>query len=76
MILFVSNKIVYRLCLQYGQETNMYSNKEYIGMIDALKKIYKVEGMRGLYKVTGISLFFVIDFNLQEIMSKLVNINI
>lgn len=75
MILFVSNQIVYRLCLQYGQETNMYSNKEYIGMIDALKKIYKVEGMRGLYKVTDISLFFVVDFNLQE-MSKLVNNNI
>lgn len=59
MILFVTKTIFYRLCLQYGQETNMYSNKEYIGMIDALKKIYKVEGMRGLYKVKDISLFII-----------------
>uniref|UniRef100_A0A1B6BYL9 Solute carrier family 25 member 32 n=1 Tax=Clastoptera arizonana TaxID=38151 RepID=A0A1B6BYL9_9HEMI len=41
-----------RLCLQYGLDTNIpvSSNKHYYGMMDALKKIYTVEGVRGLYK--------------------------
>lgn len=43
-----------RLCLQYGRETNVTSNKEYFGMMDALRKIYYAEGVRGLYKVTDI----------------------
>ncbi|XP_011693116.1 PREDICTED: mitochondrial folate transporter/carrier [Wasmannia auropunctata] len=39
-----------RLCLQYADDVNMAESKKYRGMIDALKKIYKTEGIRGLYK--------------------------
>ncbi|CAL1681746.1 unnamed protein product [Lasius platythorax] len=39
-----------RLCLQYAEDVNMAESKRYRGMIDALKKIYKTEGIRGLYK--------------------------
>ncbi|XP_054265797.1 mitochondrial folate transporter/carrier-like isoform X1 [Macrosteles quadrilineatus] len=39
-----------RLCLQYGREIDVSSNQQYYGMVDALKKIYKAEGVRGLYK--------------------------
>ncbi|XP_046674381.1 mitochondrial folate transporter/carrier [Homalodisca vitripennis] len=39
-----------RLCLQYGRESDLKSSREYYGMMDALRKIYKVEGVRGLYK--------------------------
>ncbi len=35
-----------RLCLQYENST-----KQYTGMIDCLRKIYKTEGVRGWYKV-------------------------
>ena len=48
-----------RLCLQYGAAAgdanpSNASNapKTYNGMMDALSKIWKHEGMRGLYKVT------------------------
>ncbi|KAG8246554.1 hypothetical protein J6590_082326 [Homalodisca vitripennis] len=44
-----------RLCLQYGRESDLKSSREYYGMMDALRKIYKVEGVRGLYKVRDIS---------------------
>lgn len=40
-----------RLCLQYGPEADLPQNR-YNGMIDALAKIYRVEGIRGLYRVS------------------------
>lgn len=40
-----------RLCLQYGT-TTVASDKCYKGMVDALVKIYKTEGVRGLYRVS------------------------
>ncbi|XP_029662814.1 mitochondrial folate transporter/carrier [Formica exsecta] len=39
-----------RLCLQYAEDVNVAESKKYRGMVDALKKIYKTEGIRGLYK--------------------------
>jgi len=41
-----------RLCLQYGTipEAKLSENKHYRGMIDALVKTYRYEGIRGLYK--------------------------
>ncbi|XP_018398406.1 PREDICTED: mitochondrial folate transporter/carrier [Cyphomyrmex costatus] len=39
-----------RLCLQYADDVNIAESKKYHGMVDALKKIYKTEGIRGLYK--------------------------
>lgn len=41
-----------RLCLQYGRENNASSDpsKRYKGMFDALVKITRHEGIRGLYK--------------------------
>lgn len=41
-----------RLMLQYSGVVNP-SERQYKGMFDALVKIYKYEGMRGLYKVTN-----------------------
>lgn len=38
-----------RLCLQYGL-SDLDSTKKYSGVTDALVKIYKFEGIRGLYK--------------------------
>ena len=42
-----------RLCLQYGPGAQVPSDpsKSYKGMMDALYKIAKYEGIRGLYKV-------------------------
>lgn len=40
-----------RLCLQYNSSC-LASDKCYQGMIDALAKIYKTEGVRGLYRVS------------------------
>ena len=39
-----------RLCLQFDNVTSP-SSQRYNGMIDALIKTYKGEGVRGLYKV-------------------------
>lgn len=39
-----------RLCLQYGRECELPQNR-YNGMFDALAKIYRAEGVRGLYRV-------------------------
>jgi len=44
-----------RLCLQYASDVNMAESKKYHGMVDALSKIYKTEGIRGLYKVSEVS---------------------
>lgn len=42
-----------RLCLQYSEadKTRLPESKRYVGMADALNKIYCNEGIRGLYKV-------------------------
>lgn len=37
-----------RLCLQYGRDS---PQTRYNGMIDALLRIYREEGVRGLYRV-------------------------
>lgn len=43
-----------RLCLQYGNEDAYIARggQFYYGMSDALVKIYKSEGIRGLYRVS------------------------
>lgn len=43
-----------RLCLQYGNEDAYIAKggQFYNGMSDALVKIYKSEGVRGLYRVS------------------------
>lgn len=42
-----------RLCLQYSEmdKTRLPESRRYLGMMDALNKIYCNEGIRGLYKV-------------------------
>lgn len=43
-----------RLCLQYSNtpvNSKLPDNKNYAGMMDALSKIYKTEGIRGFYRV-------------------------
>jgi solute carrier family 25 (mitochondrial folate transporter), member 32 len=41
-----------RLCLQYDNNIDFTkNNKSYRGMIDGLMKIYKTEGVKGLYRV-------------------------
>lgn len=42
-----------RLCLQYGRDMQPAETR-YNGMIDALAKIYRQEGVRGLYRVRNI----------------------
>ncbi|XP_045447187.1 mitochondrial folate transporter/carrier [Melitaea cinxia] len=39
-----------RLCLQYSEEHTIAEHKRYNGMIDGLTKIYRTEGVRGLYR--------------------------
>lgn len=39
-----------RLCLQYGHDNIHTPETRYNGMIDALAKIYRQEGVRGLYR--------------------------
>uniref|UniRef100_A0A0N8ECP2 Solute carrier family 25 member 32 n=1 Tax=Daphnia magna TaxID=35525 RepID=A0A0N8ECP2_9CRUS len=40
-----------RLCLQYGPETvHLSEEKRYKGMVESLVKMYRYEGIRGLYK--------------------------
>lgn len=41
-----------RLCLQYNDDLpkKLGDNKNYTGMMDALSKIYKTEGIKGLYR--------------------------
>lgn len=47
-----------RLCLQYGNVESTPSNKCYKGVFDALGKIYRNEGVRGLYRVSIKKKFF------------------
>lgn len=42
-----------RLCLQYSDE-HLVDNRRYKGMVDGLTKIYRTEGVRGLYRVSGL----------------------
>lgn len=42
-----------RLCLQYMDDKHLPETLRYNGMIDAIKKIYRTEGVRGLYRVSG-----------------------
>lgn len=51
-----------RLCLQYGPVAEL-PQKQYNGMVDALAKIYRVEGIRGLYRVGFFFLLFVVPFS-------------
>ncbi|XP_054721082.1 mitochondrial folate transporter/carrier-like isoform X2 [Uloborus diversus] len=39
-----------RMCLQYSQETSLPPSKHYNGMVDALVKVYRHEGVSGMYK--------------------------
>lgn len=41
-----------RLCLQYMDDKHLPETLRYNGMIDAIKKIYRTEGVRGLYRVS------------------------
>lgn len=41
-----------RLCLQYDNVIDGKSDKNYRGMCDGLMKIYRTEGIRGLYSVS------------------------
>ena len=41
-----------RLCLQYDNVKDTNCDKRYRGMVDGLMKIYKNEGVRGLYSVS------------------------
>lgn len=41
-----------RLCLQYDNSIDINSDKRYRGMVDGLTKIYRTEGIRGLYSVS------------------------
>ena len=45
-----------RLCLQYRDDVYLAESKRYSGLSDALKKIYRTEGVRGLYKVNYFNL--------------------
>lgn len=40
-----------RLCLQYDNKVDASNVKNYRGMTDGLLKIYRTEGLRGLYSV-------------------------
>lgn len=59
-----------RLCLQYAEDVNLAESKRYRGLIDALKKIYKTEGIRGLYKVRECSVDFSLDWITTELCNK------
>ncbi|XP_015587464.1 mitochondrial folate transporter/carrier [Cephus cinctus] len=39
-----------RLCLQYAGDVSLAESKRYSGTVDALNKIYRTEGIRGLYR--------------------------
>jgi len=71
-----------RLCLQYGDtrqlmNSNLPTHKVYSGVLDAFYKIYKYEGVRGMYKGVIPGLFGVchgsLQFMVYEEMKKHVN---
>lgn len=62
-ILFLCFLLLNRLCLQYAEDQHsLDSSNRYNGMLDALRKIYKTEGFRGLYRVS-IQGFYVVFFS-------------
>lgn len=54
-----------RLCLQYGEDHHLSDSKKYTGTMDALRKIHKTEGIKGLYKGLTPGLFGVSHGTLQ-----------
>ncbi|KAG8175154.1 hypothetical protein JTE90_012993 [Oedothorax gibbosus] len=51
--LFITNPIWVvktRMCLQYSTSTGLPPSKHYTGMLDALVKVYRHEGIPGMYK--------------------------
>ncbi|KAF2882763.1 hypothetical protein ILUMI_23427 [Ignelater luminosus] len=54
-----------RLCLQYGSDVSQPNTENYRGMMDALTKIYRMEGVRGLYRGFVPGMFGVIHGALQ-----------
>lgn len=50
-----------RLCLQYDNVIDGKSDKNYRGMCDGLMKIYRTEGIRGLYSVSRDSYMKIIE---------------
>ncbi|KAF8763643.1 Mitochondrial folate transporter/carrier like protein [Argiope bruennichi] len=51
--LFITNPIWVvktRMCLQYSTATDLPPSKHYTGMLDALVKVYRHEGIPGMYK--------------------------
>ncbi|GFU58098.1 hypothetical protein NPIL_295721 [Nephila pilipes] len=53
LTLFLTNPIWVvktRMCLQYSSLSNLPPSKHYTGMFDALVKVYRHEGIRGMYK--------------------------
>ncbi|KAG8181417.1 hypothetical protein JTE90_018884 [Oedothorax gibbosus] len=51
--LFIANPILVvktRMCLQYSTSTGLPPSKHYTGMLDALVKVYRHEGLPGMYK--------------------------
>lgn len=52
-----------RLCLQYDNNIDAKSDKRYRGMVDGLMKIYRTEGVRGLYSVSWPSKMITLDCN-------------
>ncbi|KFM83302.1 Mitochondrial folate transporter/carrier, partial [Stegodyphus mimosarum] len=52
--LFITNPIWVvktRMCLQYSTTVGLPPSKHYTGMLDALVKVYRHEGIPGMYKV-------------------------
>lgn len=47
-----------RLCLQYKEDKNLPEKFRYKGTIDAMRKIYRTEGITGLYRVSGLHMPF------------------
>lgn len=43
-----------RLCLQYMDDKNLPERLRYKGTVDAIKKIYRTEGIHGLYRVNDL----------------------
>lgn len=63
-----------RLCLQYGRDLEAPQIR-YNGMIDALAKIYRQEGVRGLYRVSIIIQHF-LDVPVEISIKSLIDLNL
>jgi solute carrier family 25 folate transporter 32 len=61
-----------RLCLQYSEmdKTRLPESKRYLGMMDALNKIYCNEGIRGLYKVCVVIMYICQMLHSEPYFSK------